>query len=127
MDRDNRPLSPHLQIYRFPVTTITSITHRITGALLALGTLAVTYWLIAAAAGPQVYAEARAIFGNGFVQFIMFLWTYALFYHLCNGIRHLAWDMDYGFELEQARKSAVAVFVAAGILTVVIWLIALSL
>ncbi len=126
MDSDDRPLSPHLQIYRFPTTVITSITHRITGALLALGTLGVTYWLIALAAGPQAYAGARAFFGNGFVQFILFLWTYALFYHLCNGIRHLGWVLDYGFELDQARKSAVAVFVAAGILTVVTWLFALS-
>lgn len=127
MDSEGRPLSPHLQIYRFPLTVITSITHRITGALLAFGMLTVTYWLISAASSPQIYAEARAIFGNGFVQFIMFLWTYALFYHLCNGIRHLTWDLGYGFELEQARKSAVAVFVAAGVLAVLIWLAALSL
>lgn len=126
MDRDSRPLSPHLQIYRLPLTAVTSITHRITGALLALGALAVTYWLIALAAGPQAYTNARALFGNGFVQFIMFLWTYALFYHLCNGIRHLGWDLGYGFDLEQARRSAAAVYAAAGILTVITWLIALS-
>lgn len=126
MDSDDRPLSPHLQIYRFPLTAITSITHRITGALLALGTLAVIYWLIAAASGPQAYASARAVFGNGFVQLIMFLWTYALFYHLCNGIRHLGWDLGYGFDLERARRSAIAVFIAAGVLAVITWLIALS-
>lgn len=126
MDSDDRPLSPHLQIYRFPVTVISSITHRIAGALLALGMLAVIYWLIAAASGPQAYACAHAVFGNGFVRFLMFLWTYVLFYHLCNGVRHLGWAIDYGFELERARKSAVAVFMAAGVLTVISWLIALS-
>lgn len=126
MDNGDRPLSPHLQIYHFPLTVISSITHRIAGALLALGLLVVIYWLIAAASGPQAYADARAIFGNGFVQLLMFLWTYVLFYHLCNGIRHLGWAVDYGFDLERARKSTVAVFVAAGVLTVIIWLIALS-
>lgn len=127
MDSDDRPLSPHLQIYRFPLTAITSITHRITGALLAFGTLAVTCWLISVAFSPQVYAKVHAIFGAWYMQLVMFLWTYALFYHLCNGIRHLAWDIGYGFELDQARKSGVAVFVAAGVLAVVIWLVALSL
>lgn len=126
MDRDDRPLSPHLQIYRLPFTAISSITHRVTGALLALGTLGVTAWLIAIAAGPEVYAHVRGLFGNGVVQLILFLWTYALFYHLCNGIRHLGWAIDYGFELERARRSAVAVLVAAGVLTVITWLIALS-
>lgn len=126
MDSDGRPLAPDLQIYRFPITAISSITHRISGALLALGTLAVTYWLIMLAAGPQAYASARAVFGNAFVQLIMFLWTYALFYHLCNGVRHLGWDLGYGFDLERARRSAVAVFVAAGILTLITWLIAYS-
>lgn len=126
MDRDDRPLSPHLQIYRLPFTAISSITHRVTGALLALGTLGVTAWLIAIAAGPEVYADVRGLFGNGIVQLILFLWTYALFYHLCNGIRHLGWAIDYGFELERARRSAVAVLVAAGVLTVITWLIALS-
>ena len=126
MDSDDRPLSPHLQIYRLPLTAISSITHRVTGALLALGTVGVTAWLIAAAAGPKAYADVRGFFGNGVVQLILFLWTYALFYHLCNGIRHLGWVIDYGFELEQARRSAVAAFVAAGVLTVITWLIALS-
>ncbi|MDN5849512.1 MAG: succinate dehydrogenase, cytochrome b556 subunit [Nitrococcus sp.] len=126
MDNDGRPLAPHLQIYRFPITAISSITHRITGALLALGTLAVTYWLIMLATGPQAYASARAVFGSAFVQLIMFLWTYALFYHLCNGVRHLGWDLGYGFDLERARRSAVAVFVAAGILTLITWLLAYS-
>ncbi|MDN5871327.1 MAG: succinate dehydrogenase, cytochrome b556 subunit [Nitrococcus sp.] len=127
MDNDARPLAPHLQIYRFPLTAISSITHRITGGLLALGTLAVTYWLVMLASGPQAYASARAVFASAFAQMIMFLWTYALFYHLCNGIRHLGWDLGYGFHLERARRSAVAVFVAAGILTLITWLLAYSL
>lgn len=126
MDSDDRPLSPHLQIYRFPLTVITSITHRITGALLALGTLGLTSWLLATASGPQAYSTAQTVLGNRYAQLTLFLWTYALFYHLCNGIRHLVWDTGYGFELEMARRSAVAVFVAAAALTAIVWVIALS-
>jgi succinate dehydrogenase / fumarate reductase cytochrome b subunit len=126
MHTDNRPLSPHLQIYRLPLTAITSITHRITGLLLALGSLVLVYWLVAAASGPQAYATAMAVLGNLFAQLLMLGWTYALFYHLCNGIRHLFWDAGRGFDLETARKAGIVVFVAAGVLTALVWIIALS-
>ncbi|WP_446918197.1 succinate dehydrogenase, cytochrome b556 subunit, partial [Klebsiella pneumoniae] len=84
--------SPHLQIYRLPLTAITSITHRITGVLLTLGTVALVYWLVAAASGQEAYATAQAVLGNWFSLLIMFGWTFALFFHLCNGVRHLVWD-----------------------------------
>lgn len=125
MQSDNRPLSPHLQIYRLPLTAITSISHRISGALLAVGSLAVVYWLLAAASGPEAYATARVLLGNPLSQLIIFGWTYVLFYHLCNGIRHLVWDTGRGFDLDTARRSSIAVFVAAGVLTILAWIIAL--
>lgn len=126
MQTDNRPLSPHLQIYRLPLTAITSITHRMTGAALMLGALVLTYWLVAAAGGAESYATAQAILGNFLVQLIMFVWTYALFYHLCNGIRHLFWDAGHGFDLTTARNTGVVVFIAAGVLTLFAWIIAFS-
>lgn len=126
MQSQNRPLSPHLQIYRLPLNAIASISHRITGALLALGAVVVVYWLIAAASGPEAYADAQAVLGNWFVQLLIFLWTYALFYHLCNGIRHLVWDAGYALELETSRRTGIAAYAAAGVLTVLAWIIALS-
>ncbi|WP_440995580.1 succinate dehydrogenase, cytochrome b556 subunit [Arhodomonas sp. SL1] len=126
MQTDNRPLSPHLQIYRLPFTALTSISHRASGVLLSVGALVLVYWLAALAGGPASHASASAVLGNWFVQLLMFLWTFALFYHLCNGIRHLFWDAGYGFELETARKSGVAAIVAAAVLTLVAWIIAWS-
>lgn len=126
MDTDHRPLSPHLQIYDLPLTAKTSIAHRITGALLSLGTLVLVYWLVAAAAGPEAYATAQALIGSWLGQILVFLWTFAFFFHFCNGIRHLVWDVGYGFELETAQKAGVAIIVAAAVLTVVVWAVALS-
>lgn len=126
MQSTNRPLSPHIQIYRLPLTALTSIAHRISGALLVLGTLVLVYWLVAAASGPQAYADAQGVLGSWIVQLIIFLWTYALFYHLCNGVRHLIWDAGYGFDLDTAHKSGIVVLIAAGILTVIAWIIAFS-
>lgn len=125
MSTANRPLSPHLQIYRLPFTALTSICHRISGTLLAAGSLVLVYWVVAVASGPQAYAGAQAVLGSLPVQLLMFLWTFALFYHLCNGIRHLFWDAGYGFELETAQRSGQAVIGAAALLTVFAWLIAL--
>jgi len=125
MSTDNRPLSPHLQVYRLPFTAITSISHRISGVLLAGGALVLVYWVVATAAGPQSYATASAILGSLPVQVLLFLWTFVLFYHLCNGIRHLFWDAGYGFELQTAERSGQAVIAGAAVLTLLAWLIAL--
>lgn len=126
MQSDNRPLSPHLQIYRLPLTAITSITHRITGVLLGLGALGLVYWLVALASGPESYAAAQAAAGSVIGQIVMILFSLALFYHLANGIRHLFWDAGYGFELETAHRTGQAVIVAAVVLTVIAWVIGYS-
>jgi succinate dehydrogenase / fumarate reductase cytochrome b subunit len=119
MEITNRPLSPHLQIYKPQLTSVLSIAHRGTGVLLVFGTLFLVYWLIALAAGPEAYASAQALFGSVVGQILLFLWVFALFYHLCNGIRHLFWDMGLGFELKTAYTSGVAVIVASLLLTLV--------
>lgn len=124
-DQPARPLSPHLQIYKPQITSVLSIFHRFTGIVLAIGTLLLTYWLLAAAAGPQAFALAQAIIGSWFGLLCLFGWTAALFYHLCNGIRHLVWDAGYGYELETVSKSGWMVLIGTGVLTVLSWLLAL--
>ncbi|KAF0284153.1 succinate dehydrogenase, cytochrome b556 subunit [Spiribacter roseus] len=125
MSTDNRPLSPHLQVYRLPFTALTSISHRISGVLLSGGALVLVYWVVAAAAGPQAYATASSILSSLPVQVLIFLWTFVLFYHLCNGIRHLVWDVGYGFDLKTAQRSGQIAIGAAATLTLIAWLIAL--
>lgn len=112
-----RPLSPHLQVYRPQLTSMLSIMHRGTGIFLALGTPLLVFWLMTLASGPQAYAEMQQCFSNWFVQLVLFGWTFALFYHLCNGIRHLFWDIGKGFELDNLYKSGWAVVACAFALT----------
>ena len=101
-----------------------SITHRATGAGLVVGTLLLVYWLAAAALGPEAYKHAQAVIGSMLGQLFLFLWTWALFYHMANGIRHLFWDAGYGFEMKDAEKSGRWVVSSSIILTVLCWLIA---
>jgi succinate dehydrogenase / fumarate reductase cytochrome b subunit len=121
----NRPLSPHLQVYRLPLLALLSISHRITGVAMFVAALFLVYWLAALAAGPSAFEAAQDFFGNLVIQLILFLATYGLFYHLCNGIRHLFWDAGMGFEIEVAERSGKSVLIAAGALTALIWLIVL--
>lgn len=124
MARQNRPLSPHLQIYRPQITSILSITHRMTGLTLTLGALLLTYWLSAGAYGPEAFARAQGFLQSGFGRIVLFGFTFALFYHLCNGIRHLGWDVGLGFDLWKLRVSGLAVVGAAICLTILSWLFA---
>lgn len=124
MAAGNRPLSPHLQVYRPQLTSMLSIAHRITGVGLAVGTLLLVYWLAAAAGGAESYAAAQGFIGSFFGQLLLFGWTVALFYHLANGIRHLFWDAGYGFELPTVQRSGQAVLAATAVLTVVSWIAA---
>ena len=124
MTMDKRPLSPHLQIYRPQLTSVLSILHRATGIVLAFGTVLIVYWLAALASGPEAFEHAQSVLGSMLGQLAMFLWTWALFYHLCNGIRHLAWDAGYGFDMESVYKSGRVVVVASVVLTLLTWLIA---
>jgi succinate dehydrogenase / fumarate reductase cytochrome b subunit len=118
------PLSPHLQIYRLPVAALLSVTHRATGLLLTLGTPVLVYWLVAVARGPEAYDGLHDILGSWYGLIGLFLWSFALFFHLCNGIRHLFWDAGYGFEMKTVDASGQVVLVATAILTVITWLAA---
>ncbi|MFL2771814.1 MAG: succinate dehydrogenase, cytochrome b556 subunit [Rhodospirillaceae bacterium] len=116
-----RPLSPHLQVYRLPLTALISISHRITGVGLTLGTLLLTWWVTAAAYGESYYSKVQAFLGNWFGQLLLLGFSFALFFHLCNGLRHLFWDFGRYFELEQVRRSDAAVLIGSVALTVATW------
>lgn len=120
-----RPLSPHLQVYRLPLTAILSITHRITGVGLSLGLIVLTWWLASAAYGIEAYENAAAVLGSWFGYLVLFGFSAALYFHLCNGIRHLFWDMGKGFEISQAQRADKIVIGAALALTVLTWIAAL--
>lgn len=122
--RRQRPLSPHLQVYRLPLPALTSIAHRITGVGLTVGTLLLVWWLVAAAAGPDAYACATNFIGSPIGLLLMFGWTAALWYHLFNGIRHLIWDSAKMLTLEQSYSSAKLVIGAAVAATLVTWAVA---
>jgi succinate dehydrogenase / fumarate reductase cytochrome b subunit len=113
-----RPLSPHIQIYRWPITMAASITHRATGIALTAGTLFLAWWLIAAASGPDAYAVFAAVAGHPVGKIVLFGFLWSLAFHLLNGIRHLAWDVGYGFKVPTAKLTAVIVYVASLLLAV---------
>ena len=122
MATNNRPLSPHLQVYRPQLTSVLSILHRATGIALALGTLLLVWWLIAAATGPTAFDNVQSFIGSIFGRILLFGWSFALLYHLCNGIRHLVWDVGKGFEIGSAYASGWLVVVASSVLTVICWI-----
>jgi succinate dehydrogenase / fumarate reductase cytochrome b subunit len=121
---DDRPLSPHLQVYRLPLTAVLSITHRLSGLAIVLGAVLLIFVLFAVAAGPQVYATAHAILDSWLGRLVLVGFTLALYFHLCNGVRHLFWDMGYGFELETVDKTALGTVLGAVVLTAATWLLA---
>ena len=122
MAAPNRPLSPHLSIYRPQMTSVLSILHRITGVGLGLGSLLLVYWVVAAAAGPDRFMEAQALMGSWVGLLILFGFTVALFFHLSNGIRHLFWDAGFGFELRSAYASGTAVLASTAVFTAIAWI-----
>lgn len=121
MSANERPLSPHLGIYKPEWTMVLSITHRITGAGLAGGVLLMVGWLLALASGQEAFDAVQAFIGTWFGRLLLFGWTWALFFHFCNGIRHLGWDIGWGFELDAARNTGYLVALASVGLTVLAW------
>ncbi len=116
-----RPLSPHLQVYRPQLTSVLSILHRATGIALSLGALLLVYWLIAAAAGEAEFTYAQALIGSWLGRLLLLGWSFALFFHLANGIRHLFWDAGLGFGLPAVYASGWAVVGASSALTLAAW------
>ncbi len=123
MQSDKRPLSPHLQVYKPQLTSMLSILHRLTGVALAAGTLLLVWWLVAAAAGPEAFGTVQAFVGSWLGRLLLLGWTFALLYHLCNGVRHLVWDVGWGFELTQVYASGWIVVGASVGLTILVWIL----
>ena len=118
----SRPLSPHLQIYRPEISSVLSILHRLTGIALFFGTAIWVWWLIAAAMGEDEFETVQWFMGSWLGQILLLGWTWATFYHLCNGIRHLFWDIGKGFELKTMAATGWLVVVAAFGLTAAAWI-----
>jgi succinate dehydrogenase / fumarate reductase cytochrome b subunit len=117
-----RPTSPHLQIYRWQIGNTLSILHRITGAFLAVGLIALSYWLVSIAGGPQSYAGAARVFGSPIGILFLIGWSFAFYFHLLNGVRHLFWDAGRGFERTQRHASGWFAVAGSLILTLSTWL-----
>jgi len=118
------PISPHLQIYRLPLTALLSITHRATGVILALGAVLLIWVLASLSAGPESYAKVQPVLQHWFGQLVLFGITFSLYFHFCNGIRHLFLDVGMGFELETSDRTAKLAIVVAIILTIATWVVA---
>lgn len=116
-----RPLSPHLQVYRWTITMAMSILHRATGVALAVGTLMLVWMLGAAALGEEAFSQFHTFAGSCIGQIMLFGWTASMFYHAFNGIRHLAWDIGYGFEIKTAKTSGIVVLLATAVATIAVW------
>ena len=124
MNTDGRPLSPHLTIYRWPITMILSILHRITGVAMSLGLVVYVIWLQAVAFDAPPYDSLRAFMASVPGRLLLAGWCFAFFFHLANGIRHLVWDTGRLFEKRQADLSAWVVLIAAVVMTAGYWLAA---
>ncbi len=122
--RRQRPLSPHLGIYRPMLTMMMSIAHRITGIALYAGTLLLAWYLIAAASGPDAFATAAWFLGSWLGLLILFGFTWALFHHLLGGIRHFVWDAGYGMDHPEREWLAQATLYGGIGLTVLVWILA---
>ena len=118
-----RPLSPFMfpVWYRFQLGSLLSILHRLTGIALTVGSILLTWWLIAVAAGGRLFAATHVFIASPIGMLLLFLWSAAFFYHLCSGIRHLAWDAGYGFEIRDAHHNGYSVLTATVLLTIITW------
>ena len=123
----DRPLSPHLSIYRPLINMVMSIMHRITGAALYFGTLLLAAWLIAIALGPKAFDEVNVVFGHPLGKLVLFGYTWALIHHMLGGVRHLTWDTVSGLEIWQVNLMCWANIVASITLTLALWAGAIAL
>lgn len=124
--RIERPLSPFLT-YRWTLTMVMSIVHRITGVALYAGTLLMAWWLIATASGPGAYATLQAFTGSWIGRIIVFGYTWALLHHMLGGIRHFIWDLGYGFGPSEREWLTRAALIGSITLTIVVWVVAFAM
>ena len=121
-----RPLSPHLQIYRWSWTMAMSVFHRVTGTANYLGTVLVAVWLLAMATGPGAYDAVQGFFGSIIGRLILFGYTWSLMHHMLGGVRHLVWDFGYGMEPATRMNMARFTLLGSAALTLLLWLLAYS-
>ena len=119
----DRPLSPHLQIYRWQLTSVLSILHRAASVALSAGAVLLVWWLVAAATGPDAYDGVANFLGSWLGLLLLFGWTLSLFYHLCNGIRHLVWDTGHGLDLKSTYFGGWLVVGGTSVLTLIAWFV----
>ena len=123
MSNTERPLSPHLSIYRWPITMTLSILHRVTGVAMSLGLVVLATWLVSVAAGPADYERFATLMASLVGRLLLIGWSFAFFLHFANGVRHLFWDAGHGFEKSQANASAWFVLITAIIMTAGFWVL----
>ncbi|MDB5400848.1 MAG: Succinate dehydrogenase cytochrome b556 subunit [Rhodopila sp.] len=121
-----RPLSPHLQVYRWPVSMALSILHRITGCALGVGTLLFTWWIVAAASSDDAFDRAQWFMGSALGLLLLFGWSVALIFHFFSGIRHLVWDAGIGFDAPTYNTTGWGVIIATAVCTVLVWIVGLA-
>ena len=120
---NERPLSPHLQVYRLPLTALVSITHRATGVFLSLGMILLVVFLLETAQGPDSFAQVHGFLTSLLGRLFLWVWIYALLFHLCHGVRHLIWDTGHGFDRETMNRYAIYEIAASLQLAIVVFLL----
>ena len=123
MNDSKNPLSPHLQVYRWHISSLLSITHRIAGVINLLALILIFFWLTALSFGENSYELFLLIINSFFGKFILIGFTWSMSFHLLSGIRHLVWDLGYGFELKTANISGTIVIILSLVLTIIFWLL----
>jgi len=124
MNDSKNPLSPHLQIYRWHISSLLSITHRISGVINLLALILIFFWLIVLSLGENNYESFLLIINSFFGKFILIGFTWSMIFHLLSGVRHLVWDLGYGFEIKTANISGIIVIISSLFLTIIFWLFA---
>lgn len=127
MSQAQRPLSPHLQIYKPQLTSVLSVSHRATGLALVVGTIFLVWWLFAAATSGDAFALAQGFWYSWIGRLMLLGWTFSLFYHLCNGIRHLCWDAGWGFDIKTTYLTGWTVVASSVALTLIAWVAAYAM
>ena len=123
MTDNQNPISPHLQIYRWHISSLLSITHRISGVINLLALILIFFWLLTLSFGESNYELFLIIINSFFGKFILIGFTWSMCFHILSGVRHLVWDMGYGFEIKTANISGIIVIIFSLVLTIVFWLL----
>ena len=121
MNDSKNPLSPHIQIYRWHISSLLSITHRISGLINLSALILIFFWLIILSLGKNNYESFLLIINSFFGKFVLIGFTWSMIFHLLSGIRHLVWDLGYGFEVKTANISGIIVIISSLVLTIVVW------